>query len=206
MAPRTKRVAAVVAQSKIKTIIEKYFITDSDDRRNDCHTKAKRRSSSVFDFDDVVTVDAPHRGTLMSKTKNDHCQNQPRKSLKNKNKEKRMHKSETTRSLKDVLPKSSSNIESNTDNLYELLSSSSCSHSTRNPRRHEFMTTEKDYVDYQRRRSIRSLNSTGPMILSYRTSYRIHIGHYSPECSPILSTRLRFTPVAHIPTTPTHAV
>ena len=65
----------------------------------------------------------------------------------------------------------------------------------------EMSTDEKDRMEHQRRRSLRLINSVGPMLLSYRTSYRIESSK-SPVYSPIASCRLRFTPVAHLPTTP----
>jgi hypothetical protein len=55
----------------------------------------------------------------------------------------------------------------------------------------------------QRRRASRQVNSTGPMILSHRTDYRMSIGsHASPRYSPITAACLSFTPLAHIPTAP----
>jgi len=65
----------------------------------------------------------------------------------------------------------------------------------------ELSTGEKDHMEHQRRRSLRLVNSTGPMLLSYRTSFRIE-NCTSPIYSPVASCRLKFTPVAHIPTTP----
>lgn len=199
MARRPKRVAAVVAQAKIKIAAEQVVNEENDVH----HTQAKRRSSSVFDFDDAVARETQHPSQFRSKKKSDIRQNQQQRSLKSR--EKGVHHRETTRSFKDVPPKRHSAVDPSANDLFEHLSSSSGSHATTNQQRHEFMTAEKDYVERQRRRSIRSLNSTGPMILSYQTSYRISMSRFSPECSPIVSTRLRFTPVAHIPTTPTHA-
>jgi hypothetical protein len=65
----------------------------------------------------------------------------------------------------------------------------------------EMLSMEKARMEHQHRRSLRLVNSTGPMLLSYRTSYRIGT-NASPMCSPITSCRLRFTPVAHLPTSP----
>lgn len=200
MARGTKRVSAVLAKAKIKTITEQSFYIDSDTGRHDCRSNAKSRSSSVFDFDGIVAVDEPHRSKLRLKTKSNHSQNQQKRLLRNRGSD--MNITEAKRS-KEVPLKRFSATESSANDLSGHLSSSSSSPSTRSARQNEFMTAEK--VDRQRRRSIRSLNSTGPMILSYRTSYRISMSRFSPECSPIVSTRLRFTPVAHIPTTPTHA-
>ena len=66
----------------------------------------------------------------------------------------------------------------------------------------EFSPAETARMEHQRRRSMRSINSTGPMHLSYQTTYRISIGSASTAYSPILCKKLRFNPFAHLPTTP----
>lgn len=65
----------------------------------------------------------------------------------------------------------------------------------------EMSTVEQARMEHRRRRSTRSFNSAGPMFLSYRTSVRMR-NQMSPIHSPIVACRLRFTPVAHVPTTP----
>eukprot|EP00536_Pseudo-nitzschia_multiseries_P013276 jgi/Psemu1/34647/gm1.34647_g len=56
-------------------------------------------------------------------------------------------------------------------------------------------------VNREYRRYRRLVNSAGPMRLSNNTAHRL--SKYSPNKSPIRADKLRFTPVAHIPTTPT---
>jgi hypothetical protein len=54
---------------------------------------------------------------------------------------------------------------------------------------------------HQRRRFLRQINSSGPMLLSRRSSYRMTMtdNASTPNYSPILAETLYFTPVSHLP-------
>lgn len=62
---------------------------------------------------------------------------------------------------------------------------------------------EKANVKHARRRAKRSVHSAKQMVLSKRIHFRLSLEPQTPEImSPIQATRLRFTPVAHLSSTP----
>jgi hypothetical protein len=144
-------------------------------------------SSIVFDFDSAVCVPPPEkRRSSMAKRKN------------------RSRKSAGSRRRRGQVGPSQRGSKKSSGEAALFSGSSLSSSSEWINRRNvelEMSTDEKDRMEHQRRRSMRLINSVGPMLLSYRTSYRIE-SSVSPVYSPIASSRLRFTPVAHLPTTP----
>jgi hypothetical protein len=175
---RIKRAAAAVAESKIKQVLEESI---NEDRKKGA--KQKSSSFTVFEFDGVAPRPHKRRATRKKGPKS----SSPRKDAFDERKQ-------VPRSMQ------SSAYEDLGDLFYSSDGSTSFASML------EFSTVEKAHMEHNRRRSMRSINSTGPMHLSYRTSYRMSISEpmsqASPACSPILSTKLRFTPVAHLPTTP----
>jgi hypothetical protein len=197
MPVREKRAAATRAHSNIKMIV----LEDRSDEYKDNRyrnpksvakkTKTRRQSSTdnghdrdgskssiVFEFDSTACV-----------------QNKKRRPCITKNK-KRPRKSEVISSQRG-----SKNSSTKSDHFSGSSLSSTSEWINRKHFELEMSTDEDARMERQRRRSLRLINSTGPMLLSYRTSYRMEHS-MSPTYSPITSCRLRFTPVAHIPTTP----
>lgn len=204
MPGRIKRAAAASAESKIKLLREESS-AEEDRKRRPRRSAAREKnhaSSTVFDFDDAAP--SPHKMAKLRATQ----------------KTKETQGAFRNGGIDDEWKKKPDNCShakqsSSFDRLADLLDSSDGSLSSflssagptygRRTIVVEFSPIEKARMERQRRRSRRSINSTGPMQLSYGTSYRISMGTPSPACSPILATKLRFTPVAHIPTTPVPA-
>jgi hypothetical protein len=190
MPAREKRAAATRAHSKIKMLV----LEDRSDEYKDhrCKKMKTRRQSSTDNSDDREGSKSSHVFEFDTTA----CvQHKTRRPSVTKNK-KRSRKSEVI---------SSQRGGKNSSSQSGLFSGSSLSSTSEWINRKHFeleMSTDEDArMEHQRRRSLRLINSTGPMLLSYRTSYRMEHS-MSPTYSPITSCRLRFTPVAHIPTTP----
>jgi len=187
MPRRIKRAAAVLAESKIRKAVEESMKKDEN-------------SSGVFDFDGVVPRPLKRRATTKEKRDARRLPTSIRRSACEERK--RGTNPPENNSVAALLSSSQNSISSS------ISSSASELRSFIKPEVIvEISTAEKAHMEHRRRRSIRSVNSAGPMLLSYRTSYRIskHESASSPVRSPIFSTRLRFTPVAHLQTTPTVA-
>lgn len=196
MARRTKRTAASIAESKIRKVHEDESVADDKKpRAQDTTTatgvavskKQKRASSGVFDFDDVLPPSKKRRQSRKKSAK--------RRSVKPQQRNEHRYKGPSGFPSLDDLKfsplgslASSLSSASGIDNGATVLL--------------EFNTAEKARMEHLLRRRRRSVNSVGPMLLSYRTSYRMSKGGTVSASSPIVSTRLRFTPVAHLPTTP----
>ncbi len=218
MPGRSKRAAAVIAESRIKKVTEEYINEEKQDislRRTTgaSRKKRKRKSSDVFEFDGVVSRVKHTRGksrpNLNSQRYVTHDDNQrsmcDRDNLPYHSSAHLFRKDMPTSSwpaacsgpndLRQFLFSSGSSVRSSITSTATL--------AARNPIILEFSTEEKAHMERQQRRFRRSINSTGSMFLSYRTSSRMSMSQSSPGCSPILGTRLEFTPVAHLPTTPT---
>lgn len=194
MPGRTKRAAAAAAESKIKKVLEE-SINEDRKKGTTAATEKKRPSSTVFDFDGMAPRPHKRRATrkqeAKSKPRND--EGEYTGNRKQKSRSSHVEQSPGFHSLANLLYSSDASLSS-------FLSSSGPKKGKRVVV--EIATVEKARMEHQRRRSLRSINSTGPMHLSYRTSYRMSLSDSSPTTSPILSTTLRFTPVAHLPTTP----
>jgi len=204
---RVKRAVATRGHSKTSKRVLKDLSNQSERTRNRSHCSVVKEttirsgstppwssvgrygseSSFVFDFDSAACVLPGKRRASLTKRKT------------------RSRKSESSRRRRGQVGPSQRGSNKKSSGDAALFSGSSLSSSSewinRKQVELEMSTDEKDRMEHQRRRSLRLINSVGPMLLSYRTSYRIETSK-SPVYSPIASCRLRFTPVAHLPTTP----
>lgn len=213
---RVKRAAAVAAQKKIRQVVNDFINDDiilktGQKNSQPCDRRKKHKSSVIFDFDYSGT------GTLQpwNPNKKSRVAHVVKKRSVPRGKRVRMRSNVDHQPIRGInseyLPTrlSLDNVVENRYSSGSSVLSTISSSSTQTKRKTillEFSTAEKIRIEQEQNRTRRSINSTGPMLLSRHTFYRMWIDQASPVSSPIRSTRLRFTPLAHLPTTPTPLV
>lgn len=202
---RAKRAAAAAAESRIREFVEDFNRKDEDGVDN---TRGPTGAIAAESFVSEVNGYSNRSGGLNNVSGTKGVANAT-KQASSQSKNKKLKKSDNSRDDPNHFDESqffpsfqrlSSSIASNRS-LQTILDNCSCS-SLLSTQQSVLSSSVKAHLAHRRRRACRQVNSTGPMVLSLRSDYRMSLGSdASPQYSPIMATSLSFTPVAqHIPT------